>query len=63
LVSTLILDAILLLPAGNMPSSGRKAVVPTARTLYKPIPSFALMVELGKRVPNAETYGPWVMLD
>ncbi|CAN7511270.1 metallohydrolase [Mesorhizobium caraganae] len=56
--SSTILDAILPLPADNMPASGPKAVVSTARTPYKPIPSSALMVELGKRVANTETYGP-----
>ncbi|OCP19939.1 MULTISPECIES: hypothetical protein [unclassified Ensifer] len=53
-----ILDAILPLPAGNMPKSGPKAVVSTARTPYDVIPRSTLLVEIAKRVSNTKIYAP-----
>ena len=50
-----ILDAILPLPqAGSKPSA--KAIVSTARKNYPTIPAANLLVEIGKRVGNAQSY-------
>jgi hypothetical protein len=50
-----ILDAILPLPADNVPPTA-KAMVSTKRKNYETIPCSALLVELGRRIQNVRNY-------